>query len=116
MLDDIPEDFINRQLNDSRYISRLMLGLLSNIVRKEGETEATSRNVIATNGSITDRLKVDWGIKDTWNKILLPRFRRMNEITGTNEYTTINRNGSSESTIDIMLWMQLLLPVPAETS
>ena len=93
MLDDIPEDFINRQLNDSRYISRLMLGLLSNIVRKEGETEATSRNVIATNGSITDRLKVDWGIKDTWNKILLPRFRRMNEITGTNEYTTINRNG-----------------------
>ncbi len=93
MLDDIPEAFINRQLNDSRYISRLMLGLMSNIVRKEGESEATSRNVITTNGSITDRLKVDWGIKDTWNRLILPRFRRMNQITGTSDYTRINRNG-----------------------
>ena len=29
MLDDIPEDFINRQLNDSRYISRQAISRIS---------------------------------------------------------------------------------------
>lgn len=99
LLDDIPEEFIARQLNDSRYISKFMLSLLSNIVRKEGETEATSRNVISTNGSITDRLKKDWGINDVWNRIILPRFRRMNQITGTNDYTTTSTNGHEIPTV-----------------
>ncbi len=31
---------------------------------------------------ITDRLKKDWGINDVWNKLILPRFIRLNEITG----------------------------------
>lgn len=92
LLDDIPEQFIARQLNDSRYISRLMLGLLSNIVRKEGENAVSSVNVLSTNGSITDRLKKDWGINDVWNRIILPRFKRMNEIEKTNGFTA-NSNG-----------------------
>ena len=33
LMDDIPEQFIERQLNDSRYISKVVKGLLSNIVR-----------------------------------------------------------------------------------
>ena len=37
LLTDIPEDFIARQLNDSRYISKLIKGLLSNIVREKDE-------------------------------------------------------------------------------
>lgn len=56
-MEDIPDQFIERQLNDSRYISKLIKSLLSNIVRDEGEEEATSKNVIVCTGSITDRLK-----------------------------------------------------------
>lgn len=56
-MEDIPNQFIERQLNDSRYISKFIKSLLSNIVREEGEEEATSKNVIVCTGSITDRLK-----------------------------------------------------------
>ncbi len=87
LMDDIPDGFIERQLNDSRYISKLVKGLLSNIVREklengEYEQEAVSKNLISCNGSITDRLKKDWGLNDVWNSIVLPRFRRLNELTG----------------------------------
>lgn len=60
-MEDIPDQFIERQLNDSRYISKLIKSLLSNIVRDEGEEEATSKNVIVCTGSITDRLKKTGG-------------------------------------------------------
>lgn len=55
LLDDIPEKFIERQLNDSRYISRVVKGLLSNVVREEDangeyESEAISKNVIVCSG------------------------------------------------------------------
>lgn len=98
MLDDIPEEFSSRQLNDSRYISRLMMHLLSNIVRTEDgngnqEDSVTSKNIIPCNGSITDRLKHDWGVSDVWNRIILPRFKRLNEITGTTEYTALTHEG-----------------------
>ena len=93
MMDSIPEEFIARQLNDSRYISKAVKGLLSNIVREDDEEEAISKNVIVCTGGITDRLKKDWGINDVWNKIILPRFLRLNEITGTKQFTTISTNG-----------------------
>lgn len=86
LMEDIPDGFIERQLNDSRYISKLVKGLLSNIVREklpngEYEQESVSKNVILCNGSITDRLKKDWGMNDVWNNIILPRFKRLNELT-----------------------------------
>lgn len=87
LLDDIPEEFITRQLNDSRYISKVVKSLLSNIVREKGEEEAISKNVIPCTGGITDRLKKDWGINDVWNKIILSRFQRLNELTHTNKFT-----------------------------
>ena len=98
LLEDIPDEFINRQLNDSRYISRYIMSLLSNIVREEVapgmyEEETNSRNLIACNGSITTRLKKDWGLNDVWNSIILPRFVRMNEICGTDKFTCTNSEG-----------------------
>lgn len=93
LMDDIPAEFTNRQLNDSRYISRLVLSLLSHIVREEGEQEATSKHVIVCTGSVTDRLKKDWGINDVWNRIILPRFQRMNEITHTSLFTAVSERG-----------------------
>lgn len=93
LMDDIPEQFIARQLNDSRYISKLIKSLLSNIVREDGEQEEMSKNVIACTGSVTDRLKKDWGINDVWNRIILPRFLRLNELTGSNNFTSLNSSG-----------------------
>lgn len=93
LMDNIPEEFIARQLNDSRYISKLVKALLSSIVREEGEEEATSKNVIVCTGGVTDRLKKDWGINDVWNKIIISRFQRLNQLTDTNQFTTRTTNG-----------------------
>lgn len=98
LMDDIPDGFIERQLNDSRYISKLVKGMLSNIVREklsngEYEPEAVSKNLISSNGNITDLLKKDWGMNDVWNSIILPRFKRLNALTGKDCFTTITANG-----------------------
>ena len=93
LMDDIPDNFIARQLNDSRYISKLVKTLMSNVVREEGEEQDISKNVITTNGTITDRLKKDWGVKDVWNRIVLPRFKRLNKLTGTHKFTTTSTCG-----------------------
>ena len=84
--EDIPENFITRQLNDTRYISKVVKGLLSNILRKDDEQEATSKNLVSVTGSVTTVLKKDWGLNDKWNKIVEPRFKRMNEITNSNDF------------------------------
>lgn len=86
LMTDIPEDFINRQLNDTRYISKVVQALLSNLVRKEGEIEANSKFVIACTGGITGKLKDDWGLNDVWNKLVYPRFERLNHLTGTEQF------------------------------
>lgn len=88
--EDIPEGFIERQLNDTRYISKLVKGLLSNIVREEGEQEATSKHIVPVIGRITSELKQDWGLNDVWNKIVEPRFKRLNELTQTNDFGYID--------------------------
>lgn len=98
LMDNIPDGFIERQLNDSRYISKLVKGLLSNIVREklpngEYEQEAVSENLISCNGSITDRLKKDWGMNEVWNGIILQRFKRLNELTGKSVFTAISAEG-----------------------
>ena len=80
-------------MNDSRYISKLIKALLSKIVREKDEQEATSKNVIVCTGSVTDRLKREWGVNDIWNHIILPRFQRMNKLTGTEKFTTVSSSG-----------------------
>lgn len=91
LAEDVPEDFTARQLNDSRYISRTVLGLLSNIVRVQDEQgdyerELVSRNVVACNGVVTDTLKRDWGLSDVWHAIVAPRFKRLNDKTKSRDY------------------------------
>ena len=98
LMDDIPDEFINRQMNDTRYISKYIMSLLSNIVREElkpgeYEQESVSKNLIVCNGSITTALKKDWGINDVWNSLILPRFIRLNELCQTTAFTTKNSEG-----------------------
>lgn len=86
IMEEIPESFIQRQLNDSRYISKLVKNLLSNIVRQEGEKETTAKNLIVSNGAITSTLKQHWGLNDIWNTLITPRFERLNEITKSTQF------------------------------
>lgn len=84
--EEIPEKFIERQLNDTKYISKIVKNLLSKIVREEDEQEVTSKHVVSLNGSITSRMKQDWGLNDVWNNIVTPRFERLNTITNSRAF------------------------------
>ena len=91
LLEDVPEKMIERQLNDTRYISKYISGILSNLVRAEQNDDGVnSKNVIPGNGKITTELKQDWGLNDVWNQLILPRFERLNKLTNTEDYTTWN--------------------------
>lgn len=54
--DEIPTDFIDRQLRESQYIARKSREILSSVCR----------NVTATSGSVTDFIRHTWG----WDRVL----------------------------------------------
>lgn len=84
---------VERQMNDTRYISKFVSGLLSNIVREEEKDDGVnSKNLLQLNGRVTSRLRNDWDLDNIWNDIVLPRFERMNELTGTHDFTDWNDN------------------------
>ncbi|MFN4006409.1 MAG: type II CRISPR RNA-guided endonuclease Cas9 [Chitinophagaceae bacterium] len=91
LLEDVPEEFAQRQMNDTRYISKLVKNLLSNIVRKEDKDDGTtSINLLSSNGQITSILKQDWGLNDVWNEIIAPRFERLNQLYKTRAFGDVN--------------------------
>lgn len=91
LLEEVPEEMIARQMNDTRYISKFVSTLLSNIVRSDDKDDGVnSKNLISVNGKITSRLKRDWGLNGVWNELILPRFERMNELTNSEDFTTWN--------------------------
>ena len=56
---DIPEDFINRQLNETRFVSKEAMRLLKNICY----------DVFATSGSVTEFLRRQWGLNEILQQI-----------------------------------------------
>lgn len=112
LMEDIPDAFVQRQLNDSRYIARKTIEMLSPLVRittedgkiADNDKGPVSINVIATNGAITDRLKKDWGINQIWNDIIAPRFERLNQMTQSENYGQwVNKDGKNYFQINIPL-------------
>ncbi|MCL9967743.1 MAG: type II CRISPR RNA-guided endonuclease Cas9 [Aquirufa antheringensis] len=61
----IPEDFIARQLNETQYIAKKAKEILLQV----------SRNVYATSGSITDRLREDWGLTDVMKELNFEKYK-----------------------------------------
>lgn len=91
LLEDIPEKMVERQMNDTRYVSKYISELLSNIVRAETNDDGiNSKNLIPCNGKITSELKQDWGLNDVWNELILPRFERLNSLTHSTHFTVWN--------------------------
>jgi CRISPR-associated endonuclease Csn1 len=91
LLEEIPDKMIRRQMNDTRYISKFIASVLSNIVREETKDDGiNSKNVLLVNGAITSTLKWEWGMNDVWNDLILPRFERMNQLTNSSAFTAWN--------------------------
>ena len=63
--EDIPQDFIDRQLRQSQYIAKKAVEILY----------PAFRNVFATSGSVTDFLRHIWGYDEILHKLNLPKYR-----------------------------------------
>lgn len=104
LMDEIPEKMIERQLNDTRYISKYITGILSCLVRTDERDEGSNaKNVLPGNGKVTSILKQDWGLNDVWNDLILPRFKRMNKITGTDHFVSKNMSGHEIPVMPLVL-------------
>lgn len=62
---EIGDGFIERDLRDSQYIAVKAKAILSEICR----------NIISTSGSITDKLREDWGLINVMKELNLPKYR-----------------------------------------
>lgn len=71
LAEEVPENFINRQLQETRYIGTKVTELLQPIC-----------TVKSTLGIVTDALKNEWGLDKVFKEMLLPRFERLERITG----------------------------------
>lgn len=72
---EVPEDFVERQINDTRYITRKVSELLYPVTRDKA-------GLVFTIGSITSDLKREWGLNSIWKEILKSRLERLEQITG----------------------------------
>lgn len=77
-LNEVPEDFVERQMNDSKYISRTVAQFL----RPVATGIETDEGLVYTSGSITSELKGKWGLHKLWKDMLKPRFARLENILG----------------------------------
>ncbi|MCZ2482075.1 type II CRISPR RNA-guided endonuclease Cas9 [Aquirufa nivalisilvae] len=85
--ENIPDDFINRQLNETQYIAKKAKELLLEVCR----------NVFTTTGSITDRLREDWGLTDVMKELNFEKY----QLAGLT-YEETGKNG--ERLLKIMDW------------
>jgi CRISPR-associated endonuclease Csn1 len=70
---EVPNNFISRQINDTRHITRKIAELLQPVVKNE-------HGLVFTIGSITSDLKREWGLNKIWKDLMKPRFERLETI------------------------------------
>lgn len=88
--ENIPMDFIDRQLRLTQYISKKALELLQNICY----------NVWATSGSVTAELRHIWGWDDVLETLQLPKYRE----SGLIEIIEVGENGNKHKKEKIIGW------------
>ncbi|WP_295222509.1 type II CRISPR RNA-guided endonuclease Cas9 [uncultured Chryseobacterium sp.] len=98
---EVPKGFTESQLNNSKYIARKAMELLSHIVREEGEVEFRSKKVLPVTGAITDRLKKEWKVNQIWTELLAPRFERLNKIHNSEDFGSYSISKSGHQYFDI---------------
>lgn len=85
MAEEVPDSFISRQMNETRYIGTELRKLLERIAP-----------VNTTVGQVTDALKNEWGLTTVYKEVLLPRFERLERITGRKLIEVINRTNGAK--------------------
>ena len=93
--EDIPQDFIDRQLRQSQYIAKKAAEIL-----RQGY-----RNVYATSGSVTDFLRHLWGYDEILHYLNLPRYR---QVEGLTEVVTYDHCGQEHQQERIKGWTKRL--------
>lgn len=84
LADKIPTDFVTRQLNDTRYISKWIVSEFAKICPGK---------VFTTGGAITDYLKEDWKLNKVFKEVQFDRFRRLEKLTGKQLIHEVKNNG-----------------------
>lgn len=74
---EVPEGFINRQMNDTRYISRKIGNLMERVAEER---------VVFSNGMITSELRNEWGLHEVMKDLTEWRFQRMNELSENSDW------------------------------
>ncbi len=64
---DLPDDFIERDLRNSQYIAIKAKSMLSEVFKE----------VVSTTGSITDKLREDWGLINVMKELNLPKYEAL---------------------------------------
>lgn len=72
----MPEDFINRQLVQTQYISKTVTGLLRTVCR----------NVTVTSGGITSFLRKTWGLEKVIQSVNFEEYRRVGRVEEVEKY------------------------------
>lgn len=67
---EIPDDFINRELRDSQYIARKAKEIL----------ETAVKDVVSTTGSVTARLREDWQLVDLMKELNLDKYKELGMV------------------------------------
>ncbi len=98
---EVPKGFTESQLNNTKYIARKAMELLSHIVREDGEIEFRSKNVLPVSGAVTDRLKKEWKANQIWTELLTPRFERLNKIHNSEDFGSYNTSKNGHRYFDI---------------
>jgi CRISPR-associated endonuclease Csn1 len=85
-LSELPDGFIERDLRNSQYIAKKAKRMLFEVIN----------NVIATTGSITDKLREDWDLINVMKELNLPKYRAL----GLTEIETRKNGKTIERIID----------------
>ncbi|MCQ2325504.1 MAG: type II CRISPR RNA-guided endonuclease Cas9, partial [Paludibacteraceae bacterium] len=94
-MEDIPQDFIDRQLRQSQYIATKAVEILQTAVR----------NVYSTSGSVTDFLRHQWGYDSILQTLNLPRYQ---QVEGMTEMVTYDHCGQEHTEERIKGWTKRL--------
>lgn len=92
--DKIPDDFIERQMQETRYISREVHALLQKVCR----------NVYSTTGSITAKLRQLWGWDEVLMNLHIDKYRQQSQT----EQIELNRCGQIHQKERIKDWTKRL--------
>ncbi|MCF0217369.1 MAG: HNH endonuclease, partial [Fibrobacteraceae bacterium] len=92
--EDIPNDFIDRQLRQTQYISKKSMEMLKQVCR----------NVYATSGSVTDFIRHTWGYDEILHKLNFERYKQ----GGLTENKEFEHKGQAHSEERIKDWSKRL--------